>query len=563
MVCAGEVAFEYRGVAIVSYNSTEYIQTTSTDAIDAIPATGATWVSMMTTWYMDTPAANTIAVNPEKTPTDEGLRKAIADAHAKGLKVMLKPQVDVADESWRGAIAPQSVAAWFDSYRAFILRYAALAQETGCEMFCVGCEFKSLSGAQNFTEWKKTIDAIRQKYNKGPLTYAANAYLPGDEYSTVSFWPELDIAGLDVYTPLTNSNNPTFDQLVAGWTNNHLGANMLSALRGFSQTVGKPVIFAEMGYQSSNGCNINPNGVPSRLLDLQEQADCFKAALTVWGAEPWLQGIFWWGWEVTRIDSLRDSHYSVRGKPAQDVLASFYKKSTVVTPSGSGIIATPSLSETGMAVKFVSTIIDTSGGVLKYAWNFGDGNTSTDPEPTIVYNVAGTYSVTVTVTDNTGKATAGTLTYQVVDNLEKLKASTCSIGLNYAKANSDALKLTVLLPLTDPTPLLNSELIVNVGGATQTIPIDAKGKGISADQTCQAKVSAKAKNGLTVVAFSFKKATLAASFSDEGLTSTDVSNKVVKIGVTLQALGVYYVNTMPLSYSARAQKTGRATLIKK
>lgn len=561
------MSFDYRGIAVVSYNPSEYPTQESTDAINAIPATGANWISLMTTWYMENPTDNAIARFPEKTPTDEGLRKAIADAKAKGLKVMLKPQVDVKDDSWRGEINPSNNAAWFNSYRDFILTYAQIAQDTGCEIYCIGCEFKSRSGSAYFNEWTKTIDAVRQKY-KGPITYAANAVASGDEFENVSFWKQLDLAGLDVYTELTTTDKPTFEQLVAAWSGNAKGLNMLATLRAFNQSVGIPVFFTEMGYQSANGCNIKPYGVDPtrRLLDLDEQALCYRAALTVWGAEPWLKGIFWWGWEVEKTyEPLRNSHYSVRGKPAQDVLASFYKSSTVVVgPTGSGILTDPAISAPGNPVKFISTTPGTTTSVMKYAWDFGDGTKSTDPEPIHNFDVAGVYTVSVTCTDlTTNVATPSQITYQVVEKLEKLKGFNFSLGLNFAKATSDSLKLTVLLPLEDPSRLFGTELKLDVGGAAQSIVLNDAGKGTSADLTCEAKVTSKPKNGKTVVAFSFKKATLANSFSDEGMTSAAVTSKIVKVSVTLQAIGTYYVGTMPLSYTSRAQKNGRAKLIKK
>jgi glucose/arabinose dehydrogenase/PKD repeat protein len=42
---------------------------------------------------------------------------------------------------------------------------------------------------------------------------------------------------------------------------------------------------------------------------------------------------------------------------------------------------------------------DPEGGALKYAWDFGDGTTSTEANPTKTYTVDGTYNVTLTVTD--------------------------------------------------------------------------------------------------------------------------------------------------------------------
>ena len=59
---------------------------------------------------------------------------------------MLKPHVDLTEDSahYRGEIGPDFTAAdwaaWFASYRPFILHYAEMAERTACELFCVGCE---------------------------------------------------------------------------------------------------------------------------------------------------------------------------------------------------------------------------------------------------------------------------------------------------------------------------------------------------------------------------------------------------------------------------------------
>jgi PKD repeat protein len=43
---------------------------------------------------------------------------------------------------------------------------------------------------------------------------------------------------------------------------------------------------------------------------------------------------------------------------------------------------------------------DADGTIVGYHWNFGDGTTSTDPNPTKIYNSAGTFTAVLTVTDN-------------------------------------------------------------------------------------------------------------------------------------------------------------------
>ena len=55
---------------------------------------------------------------------------------------------------------------------------------------------------------------------------------------------------------------------------------------------------------------------------------------------------------------------------------------------------------------------DTDGTVVGWAWNFGDGGTGTGPTASHLYNAAGTYTVTLVVTDDDGAThqTTGTVT---------------------------------------------------------------------------------------------------------------------------------------------------------
>lgn len=55
----------------------------------------------------------------------------------------------------------------------------------------------------------------------------------------------------------------------------------------------------------------------------------------------------------------------------------------------------------GLQVTFTSTATD-DGSVASTAWDFGDGATSAVASPVHTYPAAGTYDVTMTVTDNNG-----------------------------------------------------------------------------------------------------------------------------------------------------------------
>ncbi|MBM4430006.1 MAG: hypothetical protein FJ026_06595 [Chloroflexi bacterium] len=96
-----------------------------------------------------------------QSPTldDAKLILAITVAHQKGLQVYLQPGVGVitpAGWAFRGFIQPADLPAWWESYRAFLVHYAEMAQDCGVEMFGIGFELDSM---MQYTEaWNQTIE---------------------------------------------------------------------------------------------------------------------------------------------------------------------------------------------------------------------------------------------------------------------------------------------------------------------------------------------------------------------------------------------------------------------
>jgi PKD repeat protein len=72
---------------------------------------------------------------------------------------------------------------------------------------------------------------------------------------------------------------------------------------------------------------------------------------------------------------------------------------------------------TGTAINFSSAgSSDSDGTIASYSWSFGDGNSSSSANPTHSYSVAGSYTVSLIVTDNDGaSSTASTTTATISD----------------------------------------------------------------------------------------------------------------------------------------------------
>jgi len=236
---------------------------------------------------------------------------------------MLKPHVDTLDGYWRGQIAPTDVNAWFTSYDGFIVHFAQLAEANGVEMLCIGTELASMSGSSYLTNWTNTIRQIRNAFS-GPLVYAANAASTnGDEYTSVSFWNQLDVIGLDAYFSLTNHARPTLRELISAWSSNKNGENIVAALENFAAAhPNQPVIFTEIGYRSVAGGNINPwdwNNPALNQADTTEQRDCYEAMYEVWSQQSAIKGNFWWAWPVPAPNVSTDTDYSTWKKPAEGI----------------------------------------------------------------------------------------------------------------------------------------------------------------------------------------------------------------------------------------------------
>jgi glycosyl hydrolase family 113 len=316
--------FQYEGVTHVSWSTGEYSSPAGTTSRNALAADNGNWAGVLVTWYMSDLASSAIAPHSggPSTPSDADVIAAITELHNKGMKVMLKPHVDSLDGTWRGAIAPLNVPAWFTNFNTFILHYANLAQANGVEMLCFGTEYSSMSGSANLVSWTDTINQIRNAYS-GPLAYAANASsTSGDEYTHVSFWNQVDVIGLDGYFSLTNHANPTLAELVAAWTSNKNGENLIAAVQNFAAAhPNQPVIFTEIGYRSVAGGNIHPwDFSTGTVVSDQEQRDCMEAMYEVWSQQTAIKGDFWWAWPVNPPVLATDTDYNPRNKPAEAVL---------------------------------------------------------------------------------------------------------------------------------------------------------------------------------------------------------------------------------------------------
>lgn len=311
-----------RGIAFVALGHDDYQSAESQQSLDNLFATGANFISLLVTWYQGDWRSTRIYPS-DQTATDEELTYVINYAHAHGIKVLLKPQIDFAFDfaHWRGEIAFGNEAdwrAWFDSYREFILHYARFAQANSVEEFSVGTEL--VAASTRTQDWRAIIRAVRQEYT-GLLTYAANH--SGEEVA-IEFWDDLDFIGVNVFYHLTNFRGPTVDMLLEAW---ELPVVQLTRLH--NRFPNRPIIFTEVGYRSMDRANVWPwDWQLDGLVDLQEQADLYEAMFETWWKQPersWFRGLFIWNWRADpNHGGANDQDYTPHNKPAEEILKRYF-----------------------------------------------------------------------------------------------------------------------------------------------------------------------------------------------------------------------------------------------
>lgn len=299
---------------------------------EEMAALGIRWVALQVTVMQDAFASTRLYQDFLFTPSDTEVETLIGRFHACGIRVMLKPMVECHDSSWRGRIAfpdgDQQIqgrvgdywARWFESFTQALTHYGRMAQRTGCEMLCLGCEMTGTIGQE--ARWRQTVGAVRAVYG-GALTYDANNH---DECGTPWF-DALDVVSFSFYPTLDVPAGATADQMTAAL------APVRDTLRQKAAKLGKPLAFGECGCRSIVGGARVPweyrNQAP---YDGAEQANFLEAVLRTFWNEPWWQGFYWWKWDEQqdrphyRADPAGDGGFTLRGKPAADVMRAWFTR---------------------------------------------------------------------------------------------------------------------------------------------------------------------------------------------------------------------------------------------
>jgi serine protease len=106
--------------------------------------------------------------------------------------------------------------------------------------------------------------------------------------------------------------------------------------------------------------------------------------------------------ETCNIATAQAGTYYVRLKAYSTFSGVSLTGSYTSGPSNTAPTANFTSSTSGLTATFTDTSTDAQNNITSRSWNFGDGTTSTATNPSKTYSAAGTYTVTLTVTDAGG-----------------------------------------------------------------------------------------------------------------------------------------------------------------
>jgi len=142
--------------------------------------------------------------------------------------------------------------------------------------------------------------------------------------------------------------------------------------------------------------------------------------------------------------------------------------------------ATPTSGTAPLTVKFSGAASsDPDGSIVKYAWAFGDGGTSSEASPQHIYTKSGTYTAKLTVTDDKGATAQDTVAITVTESTSnEIYVKAIKMGLS---KSGDQLVATALVTIVrkDGTPFAGA----NVAGIWRGVRMSMTGGVTGADGT--------------------------------------------------------------------------------
>ncbi len=294
---------------------------------------GGTWVAITPFGRVGSLAGEGVDLTFE-APFEDNRRdvmRAIVQAHAHGLRVMLVPHLWVESGEWRALIDPKTDegwARWAASYDRFVLAWANVAQAAGADVFSVGVELRSWVTTGRAPSFARVIADVRAAYH-GVVTYSAN----WDDVDHTIVLGDVDVIGINAFYPLADHEGATDAELLEG------GRRVRDKVHALAETWGKPVLFTEIGYTTRPDPAVRPWEWPDAMthvkVDEAAQAAAYRGLVAPLLDEPDFAGFFVWRVYADPDDTSQEAPwgFSPRGKLAENVVRDAFMARWACDPS--------------------------------------------------------------------------------------------------------------------------------------------------------------------------------------------------------------------------------------
>ncbi len=396
--------------------------------------------------------------------------------------------------NYRGAFGSENWAAcWteFDPqnnpYNAAINNgFTAEITASGNTSFCQGqsVEIQATASVDNVTfEWNNGAISNSQTVSESNMlsvvaTQSNGCHANSNEIEVVVFEnPTVAIEALGNTSLCTGSTVELISNQSAGnvWNDGTTGDNMIVAETGtYSLT-----------YTDANGCtaqsneiNVNVSDAPAPTISTASSTSiCEGETITISSSTA---DSYQWYLNGVAIDNATSSSVDVSAEGAYSVFVTNADACNGTGNSNNVYVTVTALPTADFSIiqninSLTIQFLNNSVNATSYAWDFGDGNTSTAANPSHTYGIGGNYTVTLVASNGNCSTT---------DSFEVTNVSTDEVSMTqtmvYPNPTEDILNVTLTTPAQVQILNMSGQIVFSqwMNNGTQSIDVDSLSNGL-------------------------------------------------------------------------------------